>query len=125
MSASRSVTSSCSGRSLSPKRSPRSSRVEVSRAVAATVSPRSSAAMAHSRPKPRDAPVMNQVLDMLRAARDPRGLFPEASDGDSGDGGQRLRRTGTAEVPPLAVVDAESEQGRGLRGGLHALGHDL
>ena len=34
----------------------------VSRAVAATRSPRSSAATVHSRPKPRDAPVMNHVL---------------------------------------------------------------
>ena len=33
-----------------------------SRAVAATLSPRSRAASAHSRPKPFDAPVMNQVL---------------------------------------------------------------
>ncbi len=41
----------------------RSSRVLVSRAVAATRSPRSSAAIVHSRPKPRDAPVMNQVFE--------------------------------------------------------------
>jgi hypothetical protein len=37
----------------------------VSRAVAATRSPAASAAWANERPKPRDAPVMNQVrLDM-------------------------------------------------------------
>ncbi len=34
----------------------------MSRAVAATWSPRSRAAIAHSRPKPRDVPVMNQVF---------------------------------------------------------------
>ena len=33
----------------------------VSRAVAATRSPRSSAAFVHSRPKPREVPVMNHV----------------------------------------------------------------
>src|SRR5690242_21871363 len=98
------------GRILSPKRSTRSSRVLVSRAVAATVSPRSSAVMAHSRPKPRDAPVMNHVLDMLGPARERRGLFPRSDDGDGGRRCQRLRGTGAAEVPALAVVDAEREQ---------------
>jgi len=39
--------------------------VEVSRAVAATASPRSKAAIAHSRPKPRDEPVMNQFFDAM------------------------------------------------------------
>src|SRR5829696_4170555 len=36
----------------------------MSRAVAATLSPRSSAAIAHSRPNPRDVPVMNHVCVM-------------------------------------------------------------
>ena len=39
----------------------------MSRAVAATLSPRSRAAIAHSRPKPRDAPVMNQVRVLMSA----------------------------------------------------------
>ena len=43
----------------------RSSSVETSRAVAATLSPRSSAAIAHSRPKPRDVPVMNQTFPLM------------------------------------------------------------
>src|SRR6185503_15018338 len=74
--ASRSVTSRRSGRSASPYLAPRSSSVAVSRAVAATESPRSRAAMAHSRPKPRDAPVMNQILLlMVRAAADSARLF--------------------------------------------------
>src|ERR1700712_4611699 len=62
-SAARSVTSSSIGRVDSPYWDTRSSSVEVSRAVAATWSPRSRAAMAHSRPKPRELPVMNQVLE--------------------------------------------------------------
>ena len=37
----------------------------MSRAVAATVSPRSSAAIAHSRPKPREQPVMNQIFCVM------------------------------------------------------------
>jgi len=37
-------------------------KVPVSRAVAATRSPRSSATIVHSRPNPRDVPVMNHVL---------------------------------------------------------------
>src|SRR6202034_3527912 len=36
--------------------------VFTSRAVAATLSPRASAASAHTRPKPRDVPVMNQTF---------------------------------------------------------------
>jgi hypothetical protein len=36
------------------------------RAVAATLSPRSRAAIAHSRPKPRDVPVMNQTCADMR-----------------------------------------------------------
>src|SRR5688572_31551681 len=36
--------------------------------------------------------------------------------------GQRLRRSRPAVEPALAVVDAESAQGRGLVGGLDALG---
>ena len=39
--------------------------MDVSRAVAATQSPRSSAAIVHSRPKPRDAPVMNQTFSVM------------------------------------------------------------
>src|SRR3984957_1042233 len=70
--ASRSVTSSLIGRIASPYLATRSSSVAVSRAVAATLSPRSRAAIAHSRPKPRDVPVMNQVfMDAL-----PLGLVP-------------------------------------------------
>src|SRR6478752_757977 len=61
-SASRSVTSSWTGSSASPYFCARSSSVAVSRAVAATLSPRSSAAIAHSLPNPRDVPVMNQTL---------------------------------------------------------------
>ena len=37
-------------------------QVSVLRAVAATLSPRSRAAIAHSRPKPREVPVMNQTF---------------------------------------------------------------
>jgi len=36
----------------------------VSRAVAATLSPRSSAAIAHSLPNPRDVPVMNHTFSL-------------------------------------------------------------
>src|SRR4051812_31604118 len=64
-SASRSVTSSCRGRNRSPWAAARSSNVERSRAVAATESPRSSAAIVHSRPKPREAPVMNQIFCVM------------------------------------------------------------
>ena len=42
----------------------RSVNVAVSRAVAATRSPRSRAAAVQARPKPREAPVMNHVFDM-------------------------------------------------------------
>lgn len=42
------------------------SRNDAVSAVAATLSPRSRAAMAHSRPKPRDVPVMNQTLATMR-----------------------------------------------------------
>src|ERR1700743_4032719 len=66
-SAARSVTSNVIGRIASPNLSTRSSRVAVSRAVAATLSPRSSAAIAHSRPKPREVPVMNQVFWAMRS----------------------------------------------------------
>src|ERR1700684_458057 len=59
-SASRSVTSSAIGRIASPCLATRSSSDARLRAVAATLSPRSRAAIAHSRPKARDAPVMNQ-----------------------------------------------------------------
>src|SRR5262245_35144869 len=65
-SASRSVTSSWIGSSASPYFSARSASVAVSRAVAATLSPRSSAAIAHSLPKPRDVPVMNQTLLLMQ-----------------------------------------------------------
>ena len=52
------------GNSASPYFSTRSASVAVSRAVAATLSPRSSAAIAHSLPKPRDVPVMNQTFSV-------------------------------------------------------------
>src|ERR1700691_4799482 len=61
-SASRSVTSSAIGKIASPYVATRSSCQARFRAVAATLSPRSRAAIAHSRPKPRDVPVMNQVF---------------------------------------------------------------
>src|SRR6478672_3501822 len=63
-SSSRSVTSSSIGRTLPPYASTSASSVSSLRAVAATRSPRSSAASVHARPKPFDAPVMNQVLLM-------------------------------------------------------------
>ena len=58
-------TSSWMGSSASAYFWVRSSSVETSRAVAATLSPRSSAAIAHSRPKPRDVPVMNQTFPLM------------------------------------------------------------
>src|SRR3954453_2875880 len=64
-SASRSLTSRAIGRMASPYFCTRSSSELTSRAVAATRSPRSSAAIAHSRPKPRDVPVMNQFLEVV------------------------------------------------------------
>src|SRR5882757_4359947 len=64
-SAARSLTSSLIGNNASPYLATRSSSVAVSRAVAATLSPRSRAAIVHSRPKPRDAPVMNQTLSAM------------------------------------------------------------
>ena len=54
--ASRSVTSSLIGKIASPYFATRSSSVARFRAVAATFSPRSRAAIAHSRPKPGDVP---------------------------------------------------------------------
>src|SRR6478752_4264453 len=65
--AARSVTSSWTGSSAPPYFVTRSSRLDRSRAVAATRSPRSSAAMAPSRPKPREHPVMNQVRGVCEA----------------------------------------------------------
>src|SRR6185312_12164342 len=53
------------GSRASPYFSDRSARVVVSRAVAATLSPRSRAAMDHSRPNPRDVPVMNQIFSVI------------------------------------------------------------
>src|SRR3954447_8601439 len=64
-SASRSVTSSWIGSRASPYFSARSVRVAVSRAVAATLSPRSRAAIAHSLPNPRDVPVMNHTFSAM------------------------------------------------------------
>jgi len=63
----RSVTSSASASAESGWAATRSSSALRSRAVAATLSPRSSAAFAHSRPKPREVPVMNQVRAGMRA----------------------------------------------------------
>ena len=37
----------------------------VSRAVAATLPPRSTATIAHSRPKPRDVPLMNHAFSLM------------------------------------------------------------
>ena len=51
----------------------------MSRAVAATVSPRSSAAIAHSRPKPRDVPVMNQVFTAMKSPSGRQGFSQAAS----------------------------------------------
>jgi hypothetical protein len=59
-----SVTSRGSGKIASPWAAARPDREPVSRAVAATLSPRDSAASANRRPKPREEPVMNQVLLM-------------------------------------------------------------
>jgi hypothetical protein len=56
------VTSSLMGRIASPYFATGSSSVARSRAVAATLSPRSRAAIAYSRPKPRDVPVINHVF---------------------------------------------------------------
>src|SRR5437763_10519364 len=52
----------------------------MSRAVAATLSPRSRAAMAHSRPKPRDVPVMNQTLAAMRLPPVRMTTFMRSSD---------------------------------------------
>src|SRR5207245_10845196 len=43
-----------------------SSSWEMLRAVAATLSPRSRAAIVHSRPKPREVPVMNHVFGVMK-----------------------------------------------------------
>ena len=48
----------------------------MSRAVAATRSPRSSAAIVHSRPNPRDVPVMNHVLFAMDASLSGRARLP-------------------------------------------------
>src|ERR1700761_4362319 len=48
----------------SPYLSTRSASVAVFRAVSATLSPRCNAAIAHSRPKPRDVPVINQTFSL-------------------------------------------------------------
>src|ERR1700712_4722857 len=58
-----SCTSSASVMTSSPYFSVSGSRVEASRAVAATLSPRSSAASAQILPKPFELPVMNQTLE--------------------------------------------------------------
>lgn len=52
-----------SRRIRSPYRSEVSLRLSILRAVTATLSPRSSAAMAHRRPKPRDVPVLNHTFE--------------------------------------------------------------
>src|ERR1700759_1402392 len=48
----------------SPYLTTRSASVAVFRAVTATLSPRSNASIAHSRPKPRDVPVINQTFSL-------------------------------------------------------------
>jgi hypothetical protein len=52
------------GNNASPYFATKSSSDAVLRAVAATLSPRSSAAIAHSRPNPRDVPVINQTFSL-------------------------------------------------------------
>src|SRR5437879_12251564 len=65
------------GRMLSPYFARRSSSWEMLRAVAATLSPRSRAAIVHSRPKPREEPVMNHVFgDMKNPTQRTSGAFP-------------------------------------------------
>src|SRR5579863_9917018 len=54
------------GRAASPNSAASSSSRAVRRAATATRSPRSSAAIAHSRPNPFDAPVINQVFGLIR-----------------------------------------------------------
>ncbi|GAA4291444.1 hypothetical protein GCM10023161_37660 [Mycobacterium paraffinicum] len=61
------MTSNLSGNSASPYFSAKSSSDAVLRAVAATLSPRSSAAIAHARPKPRDVPVINQTFSVTQS----------------------------------------------------------
>jgi len=56
-------------------------------AVATTKSPRSRAASAHSRPKPRDVPVINQTLALMRRVSSGGGF-------EFGAGQQRLPRLG-------------------------------
>src|ERR1700735_4863605 len=58
-----SCTSSASVSTPSPYRSASGASVEASRAVAATLSPRSSAASAQIRPKPFEHPVMNHTFE--------------------------------------------------------------
>src|ERR1700733_10326370 len=64
--AARSATSSPSGITELPKVWVRAARLLTLRAVAATLSPRFSAASAHTRPKPREVPVINQIFSDIR-----------------------------------------------------------
>src|ERR1700761_660346 len=68
-------TSSASASTLSPYFSVSGASVDSSRAVAATLSPRSSAASAQMRPKPFEQPVMNQTFES--AIRPPGGFAGE------------------------------------------------
>src|ERR1700730_4292506 len=68
------VTSSASAATCSPYRFTSGSSEAVSRAVAATRSPRASAASAQTRPNPREVPVINQTLLAIADAPEVRVL---------------------------------------------------
>ncbi len=78
----------------------------VSRAVAATESPRSRAAIAHSRPKPRDAPVMNQIFALMSGAA--------TSTGDLFRSGRRQRPDSSGRRGSQVVPSAASRRRRAI-----------
>src|ERR1700759_3405137 len=70
------------------------------RAVAATLSPRSNAAIAHSRPKPRDVPVINQTFSLTPLCNAFGGApFPD-----------RQRFTGSVDVMSRAALDKDPRE---------------
>src|ERR1700761_2633276 len=117
--AARSVTSSGKARKVSGYFAARSSVVPVLRAVPTTRSPRTRAAAAHSRPKPRDVPVMNHVLAIagLLDCRPKVLLLGVGEVGDDGFG-RGLGRSRVLAGDEVAVdADRRGEGGAALEVG--------
>src|SRR6201996_5613547 len=107
-------TSSASASTLSPYFSVSGASVDSSRAVAATLSPRSSAASAQMRPKPFEQPVMNQTFES--AIRPPGG---DVTGGTSilagGVTRPAVRPCGDADRQPRPLLDRDAVRARPRR----------